>query len=149
MEYVESNLLEYIQERKRQNRKFGAEEVKQMIFQMLAVLELLQKSKVAHRDIKPQNIMVKELGEGEVIYKLCDFGDSIIVNEKSIEDLPITTFEYTSYSMLKCLQKNQRRVFDPYKIDTFALGLTALKMCSMGRFIERERISQLENKETH
>ena len=35
--------------------------------------------------------MVQER-DGNVIYKLCDFEDSIVVNKHNIETLPITTF---------------------------------------------------------
>lgn len=44
------------------------------------------------------------------------------------------TFEYSSYSLLKSLQRDSKKLFDPFKIDSFALGLTVLKLCSMGRF---------------
>lgn len=49
---------------------------------MVDILSHIQGLGVAHRDIKPHNIMI-HYEYNKLIYKLCDFEDSIIVSEKT------------------------------------------------------------------
>jgi serine/threonine protein kinase len=62
--------------------------------QLLDALEKLQGMGIAHRDIKPQNILVDEAN-----YRLCDFEDSVTV-EAHIDYLNVTTIEYSPLAML-------------------------------------------------
>ncbi len=66
------NMLEYISFRRKQLQLFTVQEINGFISRMLDILELLQKRKIAHRDVKPENILVRNHE-----YFLCDFEDSI------------------------------------------------------------------------
>lgn len=46
--------------------------------EILSAVCLLEKRGIAHRDLKPQNILVTE--EGHI--KICDFGQSKLMNRK-------------------------------------------------------------------
>lgn len=51
----------------------------------------------------------------------------------------MTTFEYTSPEFYKNLKNPKKKIFDPFKLDVYALGITILYMCSLGKFDLFER----------
>ena len=58
------------------NQKYYSEyELYQIINQLVKTLSLMQKNKVSHRDVKPQNVLIME-----GIYKICDFGEARIID---------------------------------------------------------------------
>ena len=40
-------------------------------------------------------------------------------------------------------------MYDPFKVDVFALGITTLVMCSLGRFVPKDRMSYCANSLDH
>jgi len=65
-DYKPSSLYSCIKQRKR----FGEEEAKKLFKQLAAAVSMLHKHKIAHRDIKVENILI---GEDQRLF-LCDFG---------------------------------------------------------------------------
>jgi serine/threonine protein kinase len=94
---------------------------------MLGLMERLQQEGLAHRDIKPENILYNKGN-----YLLCDFDDMIEVEKACTPEL--TTVEYSSPEFLRHVRQPKEKAFDPWKLDVYALGLTLLFVCSMGRF---------------
>ncbi|SCV05785.1 LANO_0H15126g1_1 [Lachancea nothofagi CBS 11611] len=83
---------------------------------VLKGLSYLQERKIIHRDIKPQNILLNQMGQ----VKLCDFG----VSGEAVNSLA-TTFTGTSFYMAP-----ERIQGQPYSVtsDVWSLGLTLLEV---------------------
>lgn len=71
LELMEKNLEELIQERNKEEVPFTVLEIRYIMKQILSGIRYLHKSRIIHRDIKTQNILIK----GKEI-KICDFGFS-------------------------------------------------------------------------
>ncbi len=83
-------------------------------------LKLMQYKNIAHRDIKPQNILMMENGE----YLFCDFDESIIV-KKAYGSFDIRGTEmFMSPILLNGVYSGNKKVkFNIYKSDIYSLGL--------------------------
>ena len=81
----------------------------------------LRENNVVHRDIKPQNILIKIENE-KIIPKLCDFGISIIGDKLDFE---MYSAIGTSYYMAPEISNNEKY---NYKCDLFSLGITLYEM---------------------
>lgn len=92
-------------------------EVRSILSQMLAALEVLFRSGVIHCDIKPENIMVVDRFHQPVTVKLVDFGAAQKSSEICRNDL-IQTLWYSSPEVLIECPYNEA-------IDMWALGVTA------------------------
>ncbi len=55
----------------------------------------------------------------------------------------LTTVEYSSPEFLRFIRHPKDKYFDPFKLDVYALGLTLLFLCSMGRFSLEERANYI------
>ena len=94
-----------------------------VLCQLILTCAQLQKNYIAHRDIKPQNILIKN---GR--YKICDFGESIVLNKSGMVIQNIRGTElYMSPILFFALQKQFLQVkHNAYKSDVFSLGLCIL-----------------------
>ena len=81
----------------------------------------LRERNVVHRDIKPQNILIK-FENKKIIPKLCDFGISTIGNKLDFE---MYSAAGTSYYMAPEISNNENY---NYKCDLFSLGITLYEM---------------------
>lgn len=76
MQYFPSNLYDYIQSLR--TKKISKLKLKIIAFQLFRALLYLQQKKIAHRDIKPHNILIRE---NDLKVAICDFGSAkILVN---------------------------------------------------------------------
>ena len=94
-----------------------------VLCQLILVLAELQKNNIAHRDIKPQNILIIE---GR--YKLSDFGEAIIIKNNSpiIQEIRGTELYMSPILFFGLRQKLQQVQHNVYKSDVFSLGLCIL-----------------------
>lgn len=132
--FEHGDLEDEIKRRKRANRPFSEEELMAIIEGLLDALSMLQKNKICHRDLKPQNIFV----ENDVLYKIGDFGLSKkeefgrLNSSKSIVGTPIYFSPLCAEAYLKHhLGGGMRVSHNMYKSDVFSFGLTLLRMASL------------------
>ena len=90
---------------------------------LIKTLSKLQQNKIAHRDIKPQNILI--VGNE---YKICDFGEAKIINDNinnnNNENMIRGTELYMSPILFNALKKKKNIVFhNCFKSDVFSLGM--------------------------
>ena len=83
----------------------------------------LQKRNIAHRDVKPQNILLFPNN----IYKIADFGEAKNIKNKFEQSTLKGSELYMSPLLYEGYKYNQKQVLhDPYKSDVFSLGLCFL-----------------------
>ena len=77
MELCDENLSKMIG--KKNNKKLTFDEIRNILHQLNNTFKIMVNKKIAHRDLKPQNILVKYQNENDktnYIIKLCDYGVS-------------------------------------------------------------------------
>ena len=83
----------------------------------------LQKKNIAHRDIKPQNILLFPDNK----YKICDFGEAKNIKNKTEQSTLRGSELFMSPLLYKGFKYNQKKVVhNPYKSDVFSLGYCLL-----------------------
>ncbi len=73
MDYFDLNLYEAVQRYKSKGSEMPRLKIKVLAFQLFRSLLYLTKVSIAHRDIKPQNILVNDANLKLV---MCDFGSA-------------------------------------------------------------------------
>ena len=132
--FPEGDLNKLIKERIKENKPWTEEELLNYCKQLISALEFLEINEIAHRDIKPGNILVSNNGQ---TLKISDFGDSkkITDDEFSIVGTPA----YLSPTVREAYRNWQEGIrvpyihHDPYKSDVFSLGLVLIYMTSFKR----------------
>ena len=111
-----------IEQRKKENNFYTEKELISILKQISSALLYLQRDKrIAHRDVKPENILVFNDG----IYKLGDFGEAKInrLRRNNARSTIRGTEMYMSPALFKALQENKDDTkHDIYKSDVFSLG---------------------------
>ena len=112
-----------------QRKNYKEEELISIMKQLISALVYMQKEmKIAHRDIKPQNILVFNNG----LYKVADFGEAKEVKiSKQLNTLRGTEL-YMSPLLYDGLKKDKDDVtHNPYKSDVFSLGFCFMYSSSL------------------
>ena len=132
MELAERDWEKEIQIRLLHQKYYTEYELLQITIQLVKTLSLMQKNKVSHRDIKPQNILIKN-----GLYKICDFGEARVVEGSGIlvqqirgSQLfmsPILFYAY-NHSILQVMHNT-------YKSDVFSLGMCILLAAYLSGYI--------------
>ena len=79
MELCDENLDNYV----KKNGKLKIEVIQKILIQLNDVLRLMKIKNINHRDIKPQNILIKYINKNYFIFKLTDFGLVKQLNSKN------------------------------------------------------------------
>ena len=130
MELGERDWLKELQMREPCLLYYSEKELFEIIVQLVKTLAIMQKNKVTHRDIKPQNIL---LCKG--IFKLCDFGESKLLkgNGKVYQHIRGSEL-YMSPIIFNALNRKETNVLhNTYKSDVFSLGMCILLAASFSR----------------
>ncbi|KAJ1294571.1 hypothetical protein BS78_01G155100 [Paspalum vaginatum] len=93
--------------------------------QLLTGVAKMHASRIVHRDIKPQNILVGD-DHGQSVLKLCDFGLAVSTSEPTPSE-PVGTLWYQAPEMLL-----EEEDYDS-QIDTWALGCIMAELINTGR----------------
>jgi wee1-like protein kinase len=125
LEYCNNGSLNDILEKNRQeNIYFHEQELKNILHQISDVLTFIHAQDLAHLDIKPENIMLCQYPDKDIVYKLTDLGHvSQISSGSIIEDGD------SRYLALEAVQKLHSKQLKLDKCDIFSLGLT-LYVCA-------------------
>ena len=144
LESMEKDLLQEIDVRKKTNSHWTDDELTHHVEGVLGALECAQRMGVCHRDIKPQNIFVKQ----GCLY-LADFGCA-----KQMDFTTTSTVKGSPYFFSPELKaafnditngKFVSIVYNPYKSDVYSLGLTVLYMITFkeaGELMELKGLQQ-------
>ena len=123
MELALSDWTCEIKRRQKKREYYKESEIIQILNQILDALIYLEENGIAHRDIKPQNILIYPNN----IYKVADFGEARNLSY-SIQECTLRGSElYMSPVLYHCLKNKERDVIhNAYKSDVFSLGLCLL-----------------------
>jgi formylglycine-generating enzyme required for sulfatase activity len=113
-EFIDGENL--LQELKRSGR-FNEAKIKDLLLDLLPVLQFIHAGKVIHRDIKPENI-IRRRSDGKLV--LVDFGAAKVATQTSLQRTAtmIGSPEYTA--------PEQARRKPVYASDIYSLGMTCL-----------------------
>ena len=127
MEKAERDWNKDIKRRKQEEKYYTEKELLSIMKQLtLALLYMKEKLNIAHRDIKPQNVLIFNNG----IFKLADFGEAKKVN-KELNTLRGTEL-YMSPALYFGLKENKDDIeHDPFKSDLFSLGFCFVYAATM------------------
>jgi serine/threonine protein kinase len=104
--------------------KYSEEQIQQLLFDLLPVLQFIHKQGVIHRDIKPENIM-RRYQDNKLI--LIDFGVAKLLSQTAIATSNVgTSIGSHGYSSLEQIQDGKA----VYASDLFALGVTCFHLLS-------------------
>ncbi|EAR95611.1 kinase domain protein (macronuclear) [Tetrahymena thermophila SB210] len=95
------------------------QEIIKFLVQFLNGYKELLKNNIIHRDMKPQNIMIHN-----DTYKICDFGQSKIIENFDVEHLQYSTMNSPFYQFENLMQDSQLTK----DTDVFSLGVILFQM---------------------
>ena len=128
MELGKSDWNDEIKRRIKDKNYYKENEIIDILKQIIDPLIFLEKEGIAHRDIKPQNILIFDNN----IFKVTDFGEAKILNDT----VQISTLRgselYMSPMLYNGLKYNQKNIIhNVYKSDVYSLGLCLLYALSL------------------
>jgi serine/threonine protein kinase len=128
MELGERDWEKALQLRMKHQKFYSEYELYQIIFQIVKTLSLMQKNKISHRDIKPQNVLIIN-----GLYKLCDFGEARIIDGSGLIQQRVRGSQlFMSPILFYAYNRNISLVMhNSYKSDVFSLGMCALLAASL------------------
>ena len=123
MELADKDWEKEINDRKKCNTYYTEKELFIIMSQLINTLALLQKNHITHRDIKPQNILIKN-----GIFKLTDFGEARTLKKTGVIVSRIRGTElFMSPNLFFGMKRHLSQVaHNTYKSDVFSLGLCFL-----------------------
>ena len=118
-----------IKRRKLAKKYYKEKEIISILKQLSHGLFFLQKNKIAHRDIKPQNILIFPNN----IYKIADMGEAKEFDKNKMQIATLRGSElFMSPLLYQGFKFNKKNItHNPYKSDMFSLGLCFLYAISL------------------
>jgi serine/threonine protein kinase/cell fate (sporulation/competence/biofilm development) regulator YmcA (YheA/YmcA/DUF963 family) len=129
MELCDGDLDERIQK-----TPFNCSETKSFLSQMADGMKVLREKHVVHRDLKPQNILIKfDPSSGKMLFKIADFGFARFFKEENTKDVTIDvmyslagTPVFMAPEALKCVMTHGKTPYDE-KVDLWSIGALLYK----------------------
>ena len=129
MDLAEKDWEVEINERRKRKQYYKEEEIISILKQLSNALYFLQKKSIAHRDVKPENILLfKNTDKNNInntIYKICDFGeakDYAYIRSKKQKTLRGTELYMSPLLYNGLIHEDSYVEHDAYKSDVFSLG---------------------------
>ena len=123
MELAYSDWSKEIKRRILAKKYYKENELIDILKQIIKGFLYLEKKHIAHRDIKPQNILLFPNNK----YKIADFGEAKNIQNKAQQSTLRGSELYMSPLLYKGYKFNQKKVVhNPYKSDVFSLGYCLL-----------------------
>ena len=130
MEKAETDWNTEIEKRVKTQNFYSEIELIQILKKLVSVLCYFQKNNIAHRDVKPQNILICS----DNMYKLTDLGEAKnIVNTSELSTLKGTQLFMSPnlYLVLKYDGSDVKVKHNPFRSDVFSLGFCFLYAMSL------------------
>ena len=129
--------------RTEKKKYYTEKELINIMKQLISALEFLQNNNVAHRDIKPQNILIYPNN----VYKVADLGEAKNINMKSRLFTLKGSEMYLSPALFEGLKnKKEGIIHNVYKSDVFSLGYCFLyAMCLNMSVLDEVRKISIKN----
>ncbi len=115
------------------HQKYYSEyELFQIINQLVKTLSIMQKNKVSHRDVKPQNVLIMN-----GIYKICDFGEAMVFEGNGLVVQPVRGSQlFMSPILFYAYNHNISQVMhNTFKSDVFSLGMSVLLAANLSEYV--------------
>ena len=148
MEKAEIDMEQELIIRCRFLKYYSERELTNVLCQLIVACAQLQRNNIAHRDIKPQNILILN-----GLYKLCDFGEAKLFNKGEVIIQRIRGSELYMSPVLFFGMKNkfEHIKHNVYKSDVFSLGLSILlagtldydSICQIRELTDMEKIKNI------
>ena len=137
MELAQNDWSKEIRRRIIAKRYYKELELVHLLKQIIKGFLFLQDKNIAHRDIKPQNILLFPKN----VYKIADFGEAKFVKNIAEQSTLRGSELYMSPLLYKGYKFNQKNVLhNPFKSDVFSLGFCLLyAMCLNLKVLEAVR----------
>ena len=119
MELANSDWNKEIKKRFLAKKYYKENELINLLKQIIKGFLFLQDKNIAHRDIKPQNILLFPKN----VYKICDFGEAKFIKSIKEQSTLRGSELFMSPLLYKGYKYNQKNVLhNPFKSDVFSLG---------------------------
>jgi len=139
MELADSDLAHVVDEE--WSEKPSNTEMRSYVLMLNNGLKHLHENHIIHRDIKPANVLRFELNNGDMVFKITDFGISRQMNSTYEQQ---STMAGTRMYMAPEMIKEEKYT---KKIDIWAMGLLFYYMCTgKARFSKTDEICKFEGK---
>ena len=120
-------------------RGFAEVEAKLYFVQIANAVNCMHSSKIAHKDLKLENVLITKSSNGREVLKVSDFGCSqVSVDDIESEENAAGTVHYMAPEVLKvyiCKNLNRPKLvpgghhsYNPFKADMWSLGVCLYKM---------------------
>ena len=120
MEYAKFGNLRNFNEKVLKRTYFSESLICYLAYQILNGIKYMYICKVAHMDLKPQNIVIDQYLNAKIV----DFSISLIYKKKKPEDYIKLPFVGTNFYMSKEILKSDKiKVKDIHKVDLYAFGV--------------------------
>ena len=136
LEYGSANIDEILGIRLQEKKPYSCNEIAYILRILLESLRNLKKeAKIAHRNIKCENIIVLAESPNNWVYKIFNFGSACKLsskNKSSTINFSLISSHCPLYEAPEVEQgwdlKNSLLEYDPFKADLYSIGVVALKL---------------------